>query len=86
MRNLTRLGWECRWDPMPLRLSWHPVGKSGLDRRTRVQRSQHDNRGDRGASKLGRDIRSDTGEAQHMYVQHLSSYTRCLEVFGPWTA
>jgi hypothetical protein len=67
---------------MPLRLSWHSVGERGLDRRTRVQRSQHDNRGDCGASKFGRDIRGDTGEAQHLDVQHFSSCTRRFEILA----
>lgn len=60
-------------NPMPHRPSPHPVGKSGLDRRPSVQRSQYDDRGDCGASKLRRDIWSDTGEAQNLDVQHLSS-------------
>src|SRR5712671_3835091 len=77
--DLSRLGMSLG---SSLRLSWRPVGESRLDRRTRVQRSQHDNRSDCGASKLRRDIRSDTGEAQHMHVQHLSSYTRRLEVLA----
>jgi hypothetical protein len=67
---------------MPLRLSWHSVGERGLDHRTRVQRSQHDNRGDRGASKFGRDIRRDNGEAQHLDVQHFSSCTRRFEILA----
>src|SRR6266446_8673318 len=67
---------------MPLRLSWHSVGERGLDHRTRVQRSQHDNRGDCGASKFGRDIRGDTGEAQHLDVQHFSSCTRRFEILA----
>jgi hypothetical protein len=56
--------------------------RRGLDHRTRVQRSQHDNRGDRGASKFGRDIRRDNGEAQHLDVQHFSSCTRRFEILA----
>jgi hypothetical protein len=53
--------------------SLNSVGKRGLDRSTGVQRSQHDDRGDRGASKLRRDVRGDSGKAQHLDMQHLSS-------------
>src|SRR5260370_36632952 len=67
---------------MPLRLSWHSVGERGLDHGTRVQRSQHDNRGDCGASKFGRDIRGNTGEAEHLDVQHFSSRTRRFEILA----
>src|SRR5260370_38825182 len=65
---------------MPHRPSPHPVGERGLDRRTSVQRSQHDDRGDRGASKFGRDIEGDSGEAEHLDVQRLSSQTTRFEI------
>jgi hypothetical protein len=64
---------EYHRDPMRHHPSPHPVGESGLDRRTGVQGSQYDDRGDCGASKLRRDIYGDTGEAQHLDVEHLSS-------------
>src|SRR5260221_1337471 len=64
------------------RPSSRPVGERGLDRRTGVQRSQHDDRGDRRASELRRDIGGDTGEAKHLDVQHLSGCTHRFEVFS----
>src|SRR5436305_9257366 len=64
------------------RPSPRPVGERGLDRRTGVQRSQHDDRGDRRASELRRDIGGDTGEAKHLDVQHLSGCTNRFEVFS----
>src|SRR5260221_5474672 len=76
--QLSRLLMSSR--SMPHRPSPHPVGERGLDRRTSVQRSQHDDRGDRGASKFGRDIEGDSGEAEDLDVQHLSSETRRFEI------
>jgi hypothetical protein len=64
------------------RSSPRPVGERSPDRRTGVQCSQHDDRGDRRASELRRDIGGDTGEAKHLDVQHLSSCTHRFEVFS----
>jgi hypothetical protein len=59
----------------------HSVGQSGLDRRTGVRRTERDNRGDRGSSELVRNIRGDTGEAQHMDAQRLSRRTHRFKIF-----
>ena len=47
-----------------------------------MQRSQHNDRGDCGASKLGRDILGDTREAQHANMKHFSFATRRSEIFA----
>jgi hypothetical protein len=57
--------------PKRLMASPNPIGESGLDRRAGVQRSRHRERRDRGAGKLGRDILSNAGKAQHLDVEHL---------------
>src|SRR5215475_11275713 len=67
---------------IPGRSSLHPVGKGGLDRRGRVQRSEHDHRRNRRARKLGRDVRSNAGEAEHLELHRLAGGTDRLEVLA----
>jgi hypothetical protein len=45
-----------------------------------VQRSQHNDGGDYGASELWRDILGDTSEAQHVNMQHFSGAARSFEI------
>ena len=60
----------------------HSIGESGLDLRTGVQRSQHDDRSDSGAGKFRSDIGRDSGEAQYIDLQHLPGATRLLEILA----
>src|SRR5918995_6431999 len=58
------------------------VGQCGLDRRVGAQGSQHDDRLDRGAGKLGRDIIGNAGKAQHMDVERLPGCTHRFEILA----
>ena len=60
----------------------HPVGQSGLDRRTGAQGSQHHDRLDGGAGKLRRDVRGDAGKAQHMDVELLAGGAHRFEILA----
>src|SRR6185437_16554639 len=73
--------------PAQARVTWrtvagspHAVGQSRLHRRAGVERAQHGDRRDRGAGKLGRDIRGDAGETQHLDVEHLPGGARRFEI------
>jgi hypothetical protein len=60
--------------------SLHSVSQNGLDLRTGVQRSQHDDRSDSRARELRGDIRCDSGEAQYIDLEHLSGAARRFEI------
>jgi len=47
-----------------------------------MQSSQHGDRGNCGASKLGRDVLGDTGKAQNIDVQHLTGSPRRFEILA----
>src|SRR6266702_2046687 len=59
-----------------------PVGEGGLDRGTGVQCAQHGDRGNGGASKLGRDVVGDAGKAENINVQHLASSLHRFEILA----
>src|SRR6202035_5767765 len=56
------------------------VGKSGLDRGGGMQGSEHGNRGDGGASEIGRDVLRDGGKTEHVDMQHLAGLPRRFEI------
>src|SRR5437867_1676392 len=62
-------------------LSPNPVNESTLDFRAGVQRSQHSDRGNRGAGKLGGHITGNTGKSQHMDVECLTDCAHRFEIF-----
>ena len=72
-------GESRRREPAP---SPDPVGQSGLNCWAGAQGSQHDDRLDRGAGKLGRDIMSNAGKAQHMDVKRLAGGMHRFEILA----
>src|ERR1700733_3689714 len=56
------------------------VGKSGLDRGSGMQGSEHGDRGDGGAGKIGRDILRNAGKTEDVDVQHLASLPGRFEI------
>src|ERR1700733_946616 len=56
------------------------VGKSGLDRRGGMERSEHGNRGDGGAGEIGRDVLRDGGKTEHVDIEHLASLPHRFEI------
>jgi hypothetical protein len=59
-----------------------PVGQSGPDSRAGAQSSQHDDRLDRGAGKLGRDVMGNAGKTQHMDVERLAGCAHSFEILA----
>src|SRR5919106_1990390 len=59
-----------------------PVGQSSLDCWAGAQGSQHDDRLDRGAGKLGRDVMGNAGKAQYMDVERLPGCTHRFEIIA----
>ena len=59
-----------------------PVGQSSLDGRAGAQSSQHDDRPDRGAGKLGRDVMGNAGKTQHMDVKRLAGCAHRFEILA----
>src|SRR5262245_49227080 len=47
-----------------------------------MQRPQHADRANSGASKLGRDVLVDAGKAQDVYVQHLTGAPHSFEILA----
>jgi hypothetical protein len=47
-----------------------------------MQSTQHGDRGDRGAGKVGRDVLRDTGQPQNIDVQHLTGSPRPFEILA----
>jgi len=62
-------------------LSPNPVNESSLDFRADMQRSQHNDRGNRGAGKLGRHIAGNAGKSQHVDVECLPGCAHRFEIF-----
>ena len=58
------------------------IGEGRLDRRARVQCSQHGDRGDHGAGKLGGDVLGDAGQAQNTDLEPEAGFARRLEAVG----
>src|ERR1700733_13746783 len=56
------------------------VGKSGLDRRSGMESTEHGNRGDGGAGEIGRDVLGNGRETQHIDMQHLAGLPRRFEI------
>src|ERR671913_1778417 len=76
-----RWGSGCpRRGPRAAVVSADAVGEGGLDRGAGVQRAEHDDRADRGAGELGRDVRGDAGEAQHADVEPQAGVAGRLEL------
>ena len=61
-------------------LSPNPVNESSLDFRAGVQRSQHNDRGNRGAGKLGGHITGNAGKSQHVDVECLPGCAHRFEI------
>src|SRR6266478_4152879 len=62
-------------------LSPNPVNESSLDFRAGVQRSQHNDRGNRGPGKLGGHITGNAGKSQNVDVECLPGCAHRLEIF-----
>jgi hypothetical protein len=62
-------------------LSPNPVNESSLDFRAGVQRSQNNDRGNRGAGKLGGHITGNAGKSQNVDVERLPGCAHRLEIF-----
>ena len=62
-------------------LSPNPANESSLDFRAGVQRSQHNDRGNRGASELGGHITGNAGKSQHVDVERLPGFAHRFEIF-----
>src|SRR5882672_9902504 len=74
--------WLRELCPVSASPSPRPVGESGLDRRTGMQSSQHTDRANGGASKLGRNVLGDSGKAENIDVQHLTGPPHRFEVLA----
>src|SRR6478735_240890 len=56
------------------------IGKSGLDRGSGMQGSEHRNRGNGGEGEISRDILRDAGKAEDVDVKHLAGLPRRFEI------
>src|SRR5690349_5342183 len=59
-----------------------PISECSLDGRTRMQSSEHADRGNRCARKLGCDVLSDGGKTEDVDVQHLTGAPHRFEILA----